>query len=367
MSSPPASLPLTRASVEAAYELIKPYIHETPVLTNTTLSQLASTPRTPAELEGTEWAGQNPAKPVLRLWFKCENLQRIGAFKARGAFHAIERLKQEPGWEEGGGRLKGVVTHSSGNHAQALALAARTNNIPAHIVMPTISAPAKIAATKGYGANVVFSGSTSVEREAVTATVIAETGARLIPPYDHPNIILGQATASFELLSQLPPSTTLSGIITPLGGGGLLSGTALTCSSTSVKVFGAEPSFQGADDGRRGYLSGERIPAVSTLTIADGLRTPVGAIPWSIIYERRLVSGIYSVSEAQIRAALRLVYERMKLVVEPSAVVGLAVALYNEEFRAMVERQGGAQGWDLGIIFSGGNVSLEALGKLFSD
>ncbi|KAJ7194247.1 pyridoxal-phosphate dependent enzyme [Mycena pura] len=383
MADPSTSPPLTRASVQEALKLIGPYIHKTPVLTNTALSKLASTPRTPAELEGTPWAGRTPAKPVIRLWFKCENFQRIGAFKIRGAFHAIERLKREPAWADNGGREKGLVTHSSGNHAQALALAARENNIPAYIVMPTISAAPKIAATKGYGAHVIFSGSTSVEREAAAAKVIQDTGARLVPPYDHPDIILGQGTLGLELQDQVSltlassspyaslapasqPHAALNAIITPCGGGGMLSGVALSCEATGIRVFGAEPSHEGADDCTRGYYAGKRIENVKSLTIADGLRTPVGLYPWSVIYERRLVSGMYSVSETQIVAALRLVYERCKLVVEPSAVVGLAVALYNEDFRAMVEKEAGEDGWDLGVVFSGGNVDLEALSKLFS-
>ncbi|KAK3499138.1 tryptophan synthase beta subunit-like PLP-dependent enzyme [Neurospora hispaniola] len=383
MADPSTTLPLTRASVLAAHSLIKSYIHETPVLTNTTLDQLASTPRTPEELRGTEWeATERPANPKIRFWFKCENFQRIGAFKARGAFHAVERLKQTEGLE--GLRKGGVVTHSSGNHAQALSLAARENGIPAHIVMPTISPPPKIAATKGYGANITFSGSTSTEREAVTREVIEKTGARLVPPYDHPDIILGQGTAALELQRQVAASLSTSGttnrrlnaIISPCGGGGLLSGTALACSDLSpsdpstpgpILVFGAEPSFSGADDGRRGYYSGTRIESVKSLTIADGLRTPLGAYPWSIIYERKLVAGMYSVGEEEIKKALRLVYERMKVVAEPSAVVGLAVALFNEEFRSMVEREGGEEGWDLGVLFSGGNVELAALGRLFGE
>ncbi|KAK4452360.1 putative serine racemase [Podospora aff. communis PSN243] len=353
-----SSPPLTRPSVLAAHELIKPYIHLTPVLTNTTLSQLASTPlpASPSNL--------SPSHPIIRFHFKCENLQRIGAFKARGAFHALERLKSSPTFSPSAG----VCTHSSGNHAQALALAAKTAGIPAHIVMPSISSPAKLAATKGYGARIIPSGSTSSEREAVVAEVIKETGATLIPPYDHPDIILGQGTAGLELQEQVAP-TKLDAIITPCGGGGLLSGTALSCEGTGIKVFGAEPEFEGADDARRAYYSetGERIPSVKTLTIADGLRTPVGMIPWSIIYERRLVAGMYAVTEDQIKAALRLVYERMKIVVEPSAVVGLAVALFNEEFRSMIERESGEKGWDIGVIFTGGNVSLEVLGKLFAE
>jgi threonine dehydratase len=264
--------------------------------------------------------------------------------------------------------------------------------VPAHIVMPSISTPTKIAATKGYGANVIFSGSTSVEREAVVADVQKETGAILIPPYDHPDILLGQGTLGIELQAQVEEfiaqaargekgSVTvpkgalnkggkakgrLDAIIAPCGGGGMLSGTAISAEGTGILVFGAEPSFEGADDGKRGFETGKRIEIVKTLTIADGLRTPVGGYPWSVIFERKLVKAMFSVTEEQIKQALRLVIERMKVLVEPSAVVGLAVALYNEDFRKMVEEEGGEDGWDLGVVFSGGNTSLEALGKLFA-
>lgn len=253
--------------------------------------------------------------------------------------------------------------------------------------MPAISMPQKIAATQGYGARVVFSGSTSVEREAVVAQITAETGARLVPPYNHPDIMLGQGTLGLELQDQvkemmaaerkkkadsesLPADKLKNGldaIITPCGGGGMLSGVALSCEGTGIRVFGAEPSFHGADDGKRGYESGVRVTSVSSLTIADGLRTPVGDIPWKVIYERRLVAGMYSVTEDEIKAAMRLVLERCKLVVEPSACVGLAVALFDEDFRAMVEREAGDKGWDLGVVFSGGNVGADAIGRLFAD
>jgi threonine dehydratase len=278
--------------------------------------------------------------------------------------------------------------------------------------MPTISAPPKIAATKGYGAKVIFSGSTSVEREAVCAKVIEETGARLVPPYDHPDIILGQGTMGLELQEQVERMMAaderlcsgavktkdgvsidvapevdsrngdfndhntdaqlqtrrkgLDAIIAPCGGGGMLSGVALSAEGTGIKVFGSEPSFEGADDARRGYYSGERVDSVSSLTIADGLRTPVGEYPWDIIYKRKLVSGMYAVGEMEILRAMRLVLERMKVVIEPSAAVPLAATLFNEDFRSMVEREGGPEGWDLGVVFSGGNVALEALGKLFA-
>ena len=399
MADPATAPPLTRASVQEAHKLIRPYVHRTPVLTNATLTALASTPRAAADLDGTPWAGRTPARPVLRLWFKCENLQRTGAFKVRGAFHALARLQRDDAaWAASGGRSRGVVTHSSGNHAQALALAARESGLPAYVVMPTVSAAPKIAATRGYGATVIFSGSTSVEREEVTARVVEETGARLVPPYDHPDIMLGQGTMGLELQEQVaelmaagpgaaegpsgldrapvtrervvPPAasgkTGLDAMITPCGGGGMLSGVALSAEGTGIKVFAAEPSFEGGDDGMRGYYAGRRVERVSTLTIADGLRTPLGVHPWGVIYERRLVAGMYSVTEEEIKAALRLVYERFKMVVEPSAVVGLAVALYNEDFRAMVEKEAGEDGWDLGIVFSGGNVILENLGNLFA-
>ncbi|PBP17556.1 threonine dehydratase catabolic [Diplocarpon rosae] len=375
MADPSKSPPLIRSSVIAARALIKEHIHYTPVLTNTTLNDLASKPQLASSLADTPWAGQEPSNPKIRFFFKCENLQRIGAFKIRGAFHALKRLMAEEGWQQGGGREKGVVTHSSGNHAQALALAARTMGIPAHIVMPTISTPNKIAGTKGYGANVIFSGSTSTEREAVVEDVIKETGARLVPPYDHPDIILGQGTLGIELQEQAAAliatrgdkvSNGLDAIIAPCGGGGMLSGTAISCEGTGIFIFGAEPEFEGGDDCKRGLEQGRRIETVKTLTIADGLRTPVGTYPWTVIHDRKLVRQVFSVTEEQILKAMRLVLERMKIVVEPSAVVGLATALYNEDFRRIVEKEGGAEGWDVGIVISGGNTSVEALGKMFA-
>lgn len=273
--------------------------------------------------------------------------------------------------------------------------------------MPDISAPPKIAATKGYGANVVFSGSTSPEREAMAEKVLAETGATFVPPYDHPNIILGQGTLGLEFQDQVArlmaegdghdldarfaargaaaaaagEETTsgptegderkgkkkgLDAIVAPCGGGGMLSGVALSCEGTGIAVFGAEPSFQGADDGKRGFEAGRRVETVSSLTIADGLRTPVGRLPWGVIYERRLVRQMFSVTEDEIRAALRLVLERMKVVVEPSAAVPLAVVLFNEDFRELVAGEAGEEGWDVGVVFSGGNVALENLGAMFA-
>lgn len=247
--------------------------------------------------------------------------------------------------------------------------------IPAHIVMPTISTPSKIAATQGYGANVIFSGSTSTEREAVVADVIKDTGARLIPPYDHPDIMLGQGTLGIELQEQAEKIIAAEGkagkkgldaIIAPCGGGGMLSGTALSCEGTGIYVFGAEPEFEGGDDCKRGLEQGKRIETVKTLTIADGLRTPVGAYPWTVIHDRKLVRQMFSVTEEQIKKALKLVLERMKIVVEPSAVVGLATALFNEDFRRIVEREGGEEGWNVGVVVSGGNTSVDAIAKMFA-
>ncbi|KAG5921077.1 hypothetical protein E4U61_007151 [Claviceps capensis] len=384
------SLPLTRHSISAARTTLHPpHIHLTPVLTSTTLSALASSPR------GSGTAGKRPAQPTLRLWFKCENLQRGGSFKIRGAVYALGRLlegEEREGIEgaeeeriDGWVREKGVVTHSSGNHAQALALAARDQNLPAHIIMPSIATPQKIAAAKAYGARVYLSGSTYPEREALTRQVISTTGARLISSCDHPDIILGQGTMGLEMQEQVSSLMNslnpygcdlgendlgkggLDGIITPCGGGGMLSGVALSAEGTGVRIFGAEPSFQGADDGRRGFYAGERVEQVETMTVAEGLRVPVGRWPWGVIHGRGLVSGMYSVGEEEILAATRLVWERMKLVVEPSACVGLAVVLFDDEFRALVEREAGEDGWDLGIVLSGGNVGGEAVAQMLSD
>ncbi|KAI1073301.1 hypothetical protein LB507_010780 [Fusarium sp. FIESC RH6] len=354
-------LPLTRDSVVEAHRLIESHIHRTPVVTSSFIDKLASTPRDAALFDGQDVPSQ-PANPQFKLHFKCENFQRAGAFKARGAFHAIERLKLEPGWAENGGKEKGVATHSSGNHAQALALAARENDMPAHVVMPSITILSKVAATKGYGANVIFS--TLTDRLAVAEKVVADTGARLVPPYDHPDIILGQGTMGLELQEQVKD---LDGIITPCSGGGMLSGVALSCENTGIKVFGAEPSFQGADDAKRGIEKGERITYVDSMSIADGLRSYLGVHPWGILYERKLVHGMYSVSEEEIKAAMKLILERMKLFVEPSAAVPLAVVLFNEEFRSMVQREAKGGVWNLGIVLSGGNTTTDGIMKLFSE
>jgi threonine dehydratase len=245
--------------------------------------------------------------------------------------------------------------------------------------MPSISTPSKIAGTRAQAATLHFSGSTAQEREAVVATVVRDTGARLVPPYDHPDIMLGQGTMALETQSEVTEllqhdstlgisgKNGLDAFIAPCGGGGMLSGNAIALHNTGIRVFGAEPSFQGADDARRGVEAGERITSVKTLTIADGLRTPLGEHTWRIISDKAYVQGLYGVTEQNIKDAMKLVLERMKCFVEPSAVVGLATVLYNEDFRKMVEREAGDKGWNVGVVFSGGNTTIEAIMKIFSD
>jgi threonine dehydratase len=254
-------------------------------------------------------------------------------------------------------------------------------NIPAHIVMPSISTKSKIAGTRAYNARVIFSGSTEPERVAVVEGVIKETGAILVPPYDHPDIILGQGTVGLELEDQVKDliedcenktsakcDSPLNAVITPLGGGGLLAGTAVYFSNKpSTYVFGAEPSFEGGDDGRRGLACGSRISTVSSLTIADGLRTPVGEVNWTVISDQRKVRGIFSVTEEQIKEAMKLIFERLKVVVEPSAAVPLAVILFDEEFRQIAEKEGGGKGWTVGVVLSGGNTTVEAISRLYRE
>jgi threonine dehydratase len=277
--------------------------------------------------------------------------------------------------------------HITGNHAQALALAASTFQIPSYIVMPSISTPSKIAGTRLYTSNVIFSGSTSQEREAVVNEVIADKGAILVPPYDHPDIILGQGTVALELEEQVDEilqqqqgknasgGAALDAVIAPLGGGGLLSGVATWFSDKAgTLVFGVEPSYQGGDDGRRGLAQGRRIEHVKTLTIADGLRTPVGVTNWDVLCDKHKLEGVYAVSEEEIKMAMRLVFERLKVVVEPSGCVGLAVVLFNRQFRALCAsrqqmgmREKEEEGWNVGIVFSGGNTTMKAIAKLFGE
>lgn len=307
-------------AILTAQKTIAPHAHATPVLTSTTLNRLAG----------------------RKLYLKCENLQKVGAFKIRGALNAVLRLPEDVA-------RRGVVTHSSGNHAQALALAAKTRGIPAHVVMPEGSTRVKRDAVLGYGARIVSCEPTLEARERTAREVADGTGATLIPPYDHPDVIAGQGTVALELLEQVPE---LDAVIAPIGGGGLASGIAIALKARApgTLVFGAEP--QGADDAARSKAKGELLPQTDPRTIADGLRAGLGELTWPIIRDR--VDRIFTVSDTEIVGAMRLVMERMKLVVEPSGVVSVAVAL-SDVVRSMPGLG------RVGVVISGGNVDLGAL------
>jgi threonine dehydratase len=308
------------AAVQAAAARIAGAIHRTPVMTSETLDRLAG----------------------RSVFFKCENLQKTGAFKFRGATNAIRNL--DPALAS-----RGVVTHSSGNHAQALALAARQRGIPAYIVMPRTAPAVKKAAVEGYGGIVTLCEPTLAAREETAAELVKKTGATLIPPFDHLDVIAGQGTAALELLEDVPD---LDAIITPVGGGGLLSGCCIAARGIKpgIRVFGAEPL--GADDAARSKAGHKWVPQTGPNTIADGLLTSLGEMTWPII--RDLVEGIITVTEDQIRAAMRFVWERMKLIIEPSGAVAVAAVL-SDEFKGLSGIK------KVGIIPSGGNVSLDKL------
>ncbi len=308
------------ATVRAAAQRIAGLAHRTPVMTCSTLDRLAG----------------------RSLFLKCENLQKVGAFKFRGACNAVARLPAEVA-------ARGVVTHSSGNHAQALALAARLRGIPAHIVMPRNASTVKRRAVEGYGGRVIECEPTLAARETTAAAVLAETRGTLIPPYDHPDVIAGQGTAALELLEQVPE---LDAVITPVGGGGLLAGTALAVKglAPAVRVFAAEPA--GADDAARSKAAGQFIPQTGPKTIADGLLTSLGNLTWPVL--RDLVERVITVREDEIIAALRLVWERAKILIEPSSAVAVAAVL-SAEFRTL---EGARR---VGVILSGGNVDLDNL------
>ncbi len=309
---------LTPQSVAEAHTRIRPFVRRTPVFTSATLSELAG----------------------RELAFKCENFQTTGSFKYRGATNAVRNLPD-------GVAARGVVTHSSGNHAQALALAAKLRGIAAHIVMPSNSSPVKKAAVLGYGGVVHECEPTLAARESLAAHLVADTGGSLIPPFDHADVIAGQGTATLELLEDCPE---LDAVVAPVGGGGLLSGALLAARlvSPGIRVFGAEPAA--ADDAYRSKLAGVRQTQPPPVTIADGLRTTLGDLPWPLI--RDGVEAIFTVTEAEIAAAMKLVWERMKLVIEPSAAVGVAVVL-SKPFCDLTDLR------RVGVILCGGNVSLD--------
>jgi threonine dehydratase len=306
------------ATIRAAHARIRPHILRTPVLSSPALD----------EAVGAE------------LFFKCENLQRVAAFKARGACNAVLSLSAA----EAG---QGVVTHSSGNHGAALAWAARSRGIPAWIVMPSNAAQVKQDAVRGFGGTIRFSEPTVAAREAACAAVEAETGATLVHPYNDWRVIAGQGTAALELLEDQPD---LDAVITPLGGGGLLSGTAIAAKGVrqSIKVFGAEPA--GADDAYRSLRAGHIIPQTDPHTIADGLRSSLGQKTFTVLRSR--VEGVETASEEAIVRAMRLLWEKLKMIVEPSSAVPLAMLL---------EKKISLAGLRAGIILSGGNVDLDRL------
>lgn len=313
----PNRIPNKQDIVRAA-ELIKPYINRTPVLTSKTLNHLF----------------------LSDIYFKCENFQKVGAFKSRGAVHALLNLSKEA-------LKKGVGTHSSGNHAQALARAAKLFEIPAYIVMPENSPKVKIEAVKEYGGIVTFCKPTLEARESTLQVIIDKTGATEVHPYDNYDIIAGQATAAKELFEEAPD---LDIVLCPVGGGGLLSGTALSTAyfSKNATVVACEPA--GADDAYRSYKAGKIIPSVLPNTIADGLLTSLGQRNFPII--QKYVKEIVTVSDETIIQAMKWTYERMKIVIEPSSAVPLA---------AIMEGKVNVHGKKAGILISGGNVDLKNL------
>ena len=313
---------ITKEAIEKAAERIDTYIHHTPVMTNQSINEMFG----------------------INFYFKCENFQKIGAFKIRGGMNASLSLDAN--------QLKnGVATHSSGNHAQALAYAAKMLGIKAYIVMPKSSPQVKIDAVRGYGAEVIICEANQVARETALKEVVEKTGAEFIHPYDDDRVITGQATCVKELLEEVPQ---LDAVITPVGGGGLLSGTCLGAHyyKPSMKVYAGEP--EGAADAILSIRSGKVEKAPFINTIADGLMTTLSERTLAIIKEH--VTAILLVSDDEIKAALRLVYERMKIIVEPSCVVPLAAAIRNKEL---------FQGKNVGIILSGGNVDLTKFGTWF--
>jgi threonine dehydratase len=308
----------TYSDIEQAHQLVQKYAHRTPVLTSSSINKIV---------------GGN-------LFFKCENLQKVGAFKFRGACNAVFSLTEEDA-------QKGVATHSSGNHAAALALAARMRGIAAHIVMPSNSPEIKKKAVAGYGANITFCEPTLQARESTLARIVADTGATEIHPYNNFNVIAGQGTAAKELIEDFGKFDIM---MAPVGGGGLLSGTALSTKYLlpDCKVISAEPA--GADDAFRSFHEKKIIPSVNPKTIADGLLTSLGERNFAIIMQN--VDDIVTVSEEKIVEAMRMIWERMKIIIEPSSAVPLA---------AILEGKVDIQNKKLGIILSGGNLDL---GKL---
>lgn len=312
-----STLALNLDRIRAAHERIRAYIHRTPVLTSSRLDEASG----------------------VKLFFKCENFQKVGAFKARGATNAVFVLDDTSA-------KRGVVTHSSGNHGTAVARAAKLRKIPARIVMPKNSTKVKVRAVETYGADIVFCEATQEAREATCAALIAETGATLIHPFENDDVMAGQGTAAIELLEE----ADIDLLLCPIGGGGLLCGTAVAAKSMQpkIKVIAVEPA--NADDAAKSFRAGKRIVTKKNFTIADGLRTNVGERNFPII--QRYVNDVVTVSEEAIASAMRTIWETMKIVIEPSAAVPYA---------AILEEKIDTVGKRVGIILTGGNVDLEAL------
>lgn len=311
-------LPVTFDDVESAACRVAPHVHRTPVMRSRRLNEILG----------------------VDLALKCENLQRIGAFKARGAHNAVLALDDDRA-------SRGVVTHSSGNHAAALALAAATRGIRADIVMPENAPRAKVESVRRLGGQITTCAPTIAAREAAAEKIVAETGATLVHPYDDPLVIAGQGTAAVELLEQCPE---LDAITAPVGGGGLMAGTAIAARHMrpSIRIVASEP--EQADDAWRSWSSGVWTAGDPPNTVADGLRTTIGHNGFPIL--QALLDDFVTVSEASIVAAMRLVWETTKLVIEPSSAVPVA---------ALMESKGGMQGLRVGLILTGGNVDLDRL------
>ncbi len=304
--------------VIAAHERIKPYIHRTPILTSTFMN----------ELTGAE------------LFFKCENFQKAGAFKVRGASNAVFGLSDEIA-------AKGVATHSSGNHALSLSYAAGRRGIPVTVVMPRTAPQAKKDAVIGYGGVIVECDPSTSSREETFARVVAETGAEFVHPYNDPRVIAGQATCSRELLEQVD---NLDSVIAPIGGGGMISGTCLTVSNVAprMKIYAAEPL--NADDAARSFRAGHIIADDAPVTVADGLKVPLKELTWHFVNNH--VTDVLTATEEEIIDAMKLTWKRMKIVIEPSCAVPLATIIKN---RTLFE------GKRVGVIITGGNVDLDTL------
>jgi len=308
----------TITEIQQAAERIRPYAHQTPILACKSLDQRVGT----------------------QVFLKCENMQKVGAFKFRGACNAVFSLTESDA-------QRGVATHSSGNHAQALALAAQLRGIPAYIVMPKNAPAVKTAAVAGYGGQITFCMPTLEARETTLAGVIAQTGAVEIHPYDNYEVITGAGTAGMELVNEI---SNLDVVIAPVGGGGLLSGTAISVTELSpqTRVIAAEPEL--ADDAYRSFLAGHIIPSVNPKTIADGLLTSLGELTFPIILKR--VEQIVTVGEQAILESMRFIWERTKIVIEPSAAVPVGL---------LWERKIDLTGLRVGVILSGGNVDLDQM------